>query len=999
MIYNAYQEKDKMTLVHTVDGKLRKESVLFKPSLFFKSKQGEFKTIYGEPLKRKFYSNVWVYYSDLNRLKEQNDNNYFGDIDPKYQYITNRFLNKKITIDDEIKVFNYDIEAFRLNTDEFMKPELGKGPVQSITIQEMHSNKYYIFAYKDYEITDIERKDSNGELMYSIKKEQIIYVQCKTEVQLLKKFVNFLRQKNVQVITGFNILKYDNMYIVNRLKRLGIEEDFVNSAVDKKDGVHFGNMQNLDYQVLYKKFSMGEMSSYSLDNISKTELGFGKLEMADGFRGTYQNDFKKFIDYNCIDVMLPYLLEKKLQYIRLIFTMSNRFRCLPIDVLSVTQYWDTYLYKYCLEQGIVIPRAKRSHKIQYMGGYVKEPIKGLTGWQVLYDIESSYPTNNRKHNISTETLVDYKDFPQELFDLVLSKLFSTFKKVWDINKNKYATKSGKPRILGFGVKPKENQFHVMYLRTKEDRDLIMKVPFPRFFVIEHKEKIDVSKNKYCKQLTKTQYVFFAMSKFKLIDLLDNEFKGYSSVKFVNHALINRTLVDEFVEDYTLFEKYTKLIKEHNLIITPILQFYKKTKKLGILARTQEVVFFDRKKAKKSAGYDSVISTIAKEFKNNNMKVNKERFYELGINTVSKQLKSELISLLKTRDEKKISDFIKYYSDLAIVDEIINQALKIAINGAYGATANENFRWSDVRLSESTTSCGQLVSRGLARYIEQKNVAVWNYQDTDSVLFNITTNKLNDFAQVDVSKLSTDAQYKWLVSYLEKNVEPLFNEYYDKITDLMNSRDVTIKMEREVVIRQAIFTAKKKYHWRLYEKDGVVYKDKYKSKTRGLDTRRSSTPKWVSNKLEKFLEYAVTGASQDKLRKYVLYSKKLFFKLSMKEIGKPTSTGKLKEYTSITQSHIPPHYKGAIVYNKYLEKYDKSKEFEQITVGNKVKWVTISDDNEWGVNVISFPENYDERILNYVKIDYDKQFESVFMSMVNQIFNSMGWDFNKKNRIF
>jgi len=462
MIYNCYADNGSITLVHSIAGKLRKEKVLFKPSIFFKSKMGEFKSIYGEPLKRKFYSNMWSYQSALYKLKELNDDSYFGDIDPKYQYITNRFLNKKIEIDDEIKAYNYDIEAFRLDTDEFMKPELAKGPVQSITIQEMHTNKYYIFGYKDYEITDIERKDDSGKLLYNIKKEQISYIKCNSEVQLLRKFIKFLKQKDVQVLTGFNILHYDNQYIVNRLKRLGIEDDFVKNAVENRDGVHFGNMQNLDYQILYKKFLMGDISSYSLDFISKKELGFGKLEMEDGFRGTYQKDFKKFIDYNCIDVMLPFLLEKKLQYIRLIFTMSNKFRCLPVDVLHLTKYWDTFLYSYCIQRNIVPEKQKMSYKVPFMGGYVKKPITGLSEWQVLYDIESSYPTNNRKHNISPETLIDYKDLPKELYDITLKFQFSAFKKVYDRYKNTYVTKSKSKSIILPGKPIPDNKFSILY---------------------------------------------------------------------------------------------------------------------------------------------------------------------------------------------------------------------------------------------------------------------------------------------------------------------------------------------------------------------------------------------------------------------------------------------------------------------------------------------------------------------------------------------------------
>jgi len=412
MIYNGYAEDGIITLFHTKDGKMKKEVVKFKPSLYFESDRDErYKSIYGKNLKRREYSDIYSYNSGIFKARSSKVK-YYGDIDPLYQYIINRFNRKVIEIDDKIQIYNYDIEAFSLSTDEFMKPEESKAPVQTITINEVHNGKYYVFGYEDYEVKDLVRENKKGE-KYIIKKEDIIYEKFSSEVKLLKGFIKFLKHKNVQILTGYNILFYDNQYIFNRLKRLGIESDFVDSCKETRDGVEFGRIQSLDYQVLYKKFTQNELPKYKLDYVSEVELGFKKIDFGYGgsFRKAYKGDFQKFIDYNIVDTMLVKLLEEKLKYIRLIFTMCNRFRCLPSDVLSLTKYWDTYLYAYNLERNQIVCGNTPSFKTQYIGGYVKQPVLGLSDWSTLYDIESSYPTNNRRHNISPEMIIDYDKLP------------------------------------------------------------------------------------------------------------------------------------------------------------------------------------------------------------------------------------------------------------------------------------------------------------------------------------------------------------------------------------------------------------------------------------------------------------------------------------------------------------------------------------------------------------------------------------------------------------
>lgn len=998
MIYNSWMEGDSVTLVHTINGKIKKETVKFRPSLYYPCKKGEehnskYKSIHGKPLSRKIFRDVFTYQASLAKAKKNNDEIY-GDLKPIYQYIINKFLNRDIQMDDTIRAYNYDIEAFRLDTDEFQKPEFANGPVQSITIEEMHTGKYYVLGYKDYEVTDVERIDNNG-IKHIVKAENIKYIKCKTEIQLLRKFVAFLKNKDVQVLTGWNILNYDNQYIINRLRRLGIEEEFVNSAIETREGIHFARIQNLDYYHVLKKIEPGNRPSYKLNDIIYDECGFNKIDMKDGFRKTYINDFKNFIDYNIVDVMAVQKIDDKLQYIKLLFFMCNIFRCLPSDILNVTQYWDTKIFSYALERNLIVNQTKETPKLQYIGGYVKKPITGLADWSTLYDIESSYPTNNRIHNISPEMLVEYDKLPRKIYNMVEDLLFYAVKKVYDKHKNTYKTESGSKSVIMPGKPIPDNKYNVLYMHDKNGYNTILdKIQYPHFFVIEHNSLLDEYKDiDKCKRIDNNKYLYFCESKKDIINKCRKEFKGYSKINIFNNLYISKWLVNYFVEDVNRFEKFTPLLQKHKLIITPILQFFKKTNELGILPKTQEMVFFDRKKAKKAKVYDGICHTVASNYLDNNMKVDKESFKNLGINILPDDYKKELITTLKTKDNDKINLLVSKFKSLEVTDAIMDKSLKVGINGAYGATASEWFRFCDVRLSEATTSTAQLALRGVSRYLEQKELVIYTYSDTDSSKFSYNGLKYGD---------DDKENYTMFKDYFVNEVDPVIEEYYEKLRYLCNTRDVKIKLEREVIIKKSLFTAKKRYFWWLYELDGrVVIGTKDEFKDRGLDTRRSDTPKWVSNKLDKFLKYVIKGKDEEFLRNYVKTAKKFFMKLPIDQLAKPSSVSKLNDYKEgLNTKGIQSHYRGVFGYLDFLDKYDKENKYEKITAGEKIKWCYIKPNKEFNVSSIAIPVgDYNKDILDHIEIDYEKQFNVTFMGLVNQVFDACGWEFEKKNKLF
>ena len=75
---------------------------------------------------------------------------------------------------------------------------------------------------------------------------------------------------------------------------------------------------------LYQKFTYVNRESYRLDHIALVELGQQKLDHSEfnTFKDFYNGNWKKFVDYNIVDVELVDRLEDKLKLIELVITMA-----------------------------------------------------------------------------------------------------------------------------------------------------------------------------------------------------------------------------------------------------------------------------------------------------------------------------------------------------------------------------------------------------------------------------------------------------------------------------------------------------------------------------------------------------------------------------------------------------------------------------------------------------------------------------------------------------
>lgn len=267
--------------------------------------------------------------------------------------------------------------------------------------------------------------------------ENVKYVECKNEFDLLQQFVDYWKKKSPDIVTGWNVKFFDIPYLINRMTRL-FGDDFVKqlspwgiihskeSDVMGRKLLHYkiAGVSTLDYIDLYKKFTYVTREKYSLDHIGEVELSLPKLDYSE--YGTlhflYKQNWTRFVAYNARDIEIVIKLEEKLKLIELAIIMAYDAKTLFEDVFSQVRMWDVIIYNHLLKKKMVIPPRRYANKHVIEGAYVKDPKVGMSDWVVSFDLTSLYPHLIMQYCISPETLSDSDNFNITIEDLLEKKV-------------------------------------------------------------------------------------------------------------------------------------------------------------------------------------------------------------------------------------------------------------------------------------------------------------------------------------------------------------------------------------------------------------------------------------------------------------------------------------------------------------------------------------------------------------------------------------------------
>lgn len=382
------------------NGKHITKRIPYKPSLFVPTKDdSKYLTLYGERVGKIQFDSVADARKFVKRYEGIENFKIYGNTRYNYCYLSDIFPGKINYDINDIVVFNIDIETGSENG--FPHPEYANEEVVAISIKI--KNNYYVFGCGKF---DTRRSD-------------VLYFHCQNEIHLLESFLKFWKKQYPDIITGWYINGFDIPYLINRItKILGTERvkslspwgTFSRRSVllngKEVESVSIDGIAHLDYIELYKKFAPEKnRESYSLDYISRVELGEKKIEYDGSLHQLYKTDYQKFIEYNIHDVHLVDRLDNKLQLISMAIDMAYDAKVNFSDAFAQVRMWDTLVFNELKKLNVAVPMTDDIEKQRYVGAYVKDPIIGLHKWVVSLDLNSLYPSIIQLLNISPETIV------------------------------------------------------------------------------------------------------------------------------------------------------------------------------------------------------------------------------------------------------------------------------------------------------------------------------------------------------------------------------------------------------------------------------------------------------------------------------------------------------------------------------------------------------------------------------------------------------------------
>ena len=288
-----------------------------------------------------------------------------------------------------------------------------------------------------------------------------------TEREMLEAFQKYIQEKDVDIITGWNIFGFDLEYIYKRALLTDCNEEFFN----------LGKLHDPPSQLLLKKLSSSalgdnflkllpmtgrfifdmfhevkkgyKLDSYKLNEVSKLYLGDQKIDMSpkEMFARYKEGDPKKLAEvaaYCIKDTLLPHKLLKKLCTLLNLLEMAKATwvpLCFLVERGQQIKVF-SQLTKKARELGYMVPTIKYGSLPEepYEGATVLEAQKGAYYTPITaLDFEALYPSIMMAHNLCYSTLV----MDERRYGNIPGIVYETFK----IGEKVYKFAQGVPSLL------------------------------------------------------------------------------------------------------------------------------------------------------------------------------------------------------------------------------------------------------------------------------------------------------------------------------------------------------------------------------------------------------------------------------------------------------------------------------------------------------------------------------------------------------------------------
>jgi len=240
------------------------------------------------------------------------------------------------------------------------------------------------------------------------------------EKSIIERFAEIIKDSKPELLVGYNSDNFDFPYIRERADLLGIKLDIgwdgstikslrrgFATAITIKGTIHVDL-----YPVMRRYISL---DTYTLERVYFELFGEKKVELpGDQLWEYWDNETLRdqLFKYSLEDVMATYKIAEKILPLNMEITRIVGQPLFDISRMATGQQVEWFLIREAFEYGELVPNKPSPSELQrrrtqkVVGGYVKEPEKGLHENIVQFDFRSLYPSIIISKNISPDTLTE-----------------------------------------------------------------------------------------------------------------------------------------------------------------------------------------------------------------------------------------------------------------------------------------------------------------------------------------------------------------------------------------------------------------------------------------------------------------------------------------------------------------------------------------------------------------------------------------------------------------
>lgn len=374
---------------------------------YYPDPKGKYRSIHDEPLSRVVCKNSKDFRKE--QAIHSHKKLYEADLNPIFVCLSEHYLNAE---SPKLNVAFFDIEVDFDPERGYASPDDAFMPITAIAVHLQWLDTLVCLAIPPKTLTMEQAREQIKDIPNTILFER--------EADMLDTFLNLI--EDADILSGWNSEGFDIPYTVNRVTKVLSKDDTRRFCLwdqypKKREYEKYGKTAitydlcgrvHLDSLELYRKYTYEERHTYRLDAIGEMEVGEKKVAYEGTLDQLYNQDFRKFIEYNRQDTALLDKLDKKLQFIDLSNKIAHENTVLLQTTMGAVAVTEQAIVNECHRRGFQVPnRPKRddSEDTQAAGAYVAYPKEGIHDWIGSLDINSLYPSAIRALNMGPETII------------------------------------------------------------------------------------------------------------------------------------------------------------------------------------------------------------------------------------------------------------------------------------------------------------------------------------------------------------------------------------------------------------------------------------------------------------------------------------------------------------------------------------------------------------------------------------------------------------------